>query len=162
MKKIKYLGHVVSEAGIEADPDKVQAIQEWPCPTTVQELRQALGFMGYYRRFVKDYSKLAKPLQDLLKGVENKSHVNKKTPLKMTKEAQLAFLQLKEKLMSPPVLAFADFTLPFELHIDASAQGLGAILYQHQEGKLHVISYASRGLKDSELHYPAHKLEFLL
>ena len=161
MKKIKYLGHMVSEEGIEADREKIEAIQEWPLPTTVQELRQALGFLGYYRRFVKDFSKLAKPLQDLLKGVENRSRVNKKTPVEMTPEAVSAFEVLKNKLISPPILAFADYSAPFELHIDASGQGLGAILYQQQEGKLRVIAYASRGLKQSETHYPAHKLEYL-
>ena len=161
MKKIKYLGHIVSEQGIEADPEKVDAIQKWPLPSTVQELRQALGFLGYYRRFVKDYSKLAKPLHDLLKGVENKSRVNKKTPVDMTEEATAAFQQLKEKLTSSPILAFADYSAPFELHTDASGQGLGAVLYQQQDGKLRVIAYGSRGLKPSETHYPAHKLEYL-
>ena len=161
LKKVKYLGHVVSENGVEADPDKVEAVAKWPLPETVQELRQALGFFGYYRRFVKDFSKLAKPLHDLLKGVENKSRINKKTPIVMNPEAIAAFYSLKEKLTSPPILAFADYKLPFQVSTDASTQGLGAILYQVQDGKSRVIAYASRGLKPSELNYPAHKLEFL-
>lgn len=161
MKKIKYLGHIVSEDGIEADPQKVEVVEKYPLPTTVHELRQALGFLGYYRRFVKDFAKIAKPLHDLLKGIENKSRSNKHTPVEMTPEAVSAFELLKNKLISPPILAFADYSTPFELHIDASGQGLGGILYQQQEGKLRVIAYASRGLKPSETHYPAHKLEYL-
>ena len=160
-RRIKYLGHVVSENGVEADPEKIEAVRKWPLPTTVQELRQALGFFGYYRKFVKDFSKLAKPLNDLLKGMENKSQTNKKTPVTMTPEATAAFELLREKLCSPPILAFADYSRPFQLHTDASAQGLGAVLYQEQDGHLRVIAYASRGLKPSESHYPAHKLEFL-
>ena len=161
MKRIKYLGHVVSEQGAEADPEKVEKVRTWPLPTTIQELRQALGFFGYYRRFVKDFSKLAKPLHKLLQGVENKSRVNKNTPVEMNQEAISAFELLKSKLTSPPILAFANYNLPFRLHTDASSRGLGAVLYQEQEGKMRVIAYASRGLKPSEVNYPAHKLEFL-
>ena len=160
-KKIKYLGHCVSKEGVETDPDKVEAIRSWPQPSTIQQLRQTLGFFGYYRRFVQDFSKLAKPLHDLLKGVENKSRSNKNTPIQMNDEAVASFEKLKEKLMSPPILAFANYSLPFRLHTDASIQGLGAVLYQEQDGKTRVIAYASRGLKPSEVNYPAHKLEFL-
>lgn len=160
-KRVKYLGHVISEDGIEADPAKVEVVKKWPIPTTVQELRQALGFFGYYRRFVKDYSKLAKPLHDLLQGHENTKRNNKKTPIVMGSEAQEAFELMKDNLTSMPVLAYADFSLPFELHTDASGLGLGAVLYQTQDSVKRVIAYASRGLRSSELNYPAHKLEFL-
>ena len=74
---------------------------------------------------------------------------------------QCAFNTIKEKLSSPPVLAYADFSKPFVLHTDASTEGLGAVLYQVQEGQERVIAYASRGLRNSEKHYPAHKMEFL-
>ena len=74
---------------------------------------------------------------------------------------QCAFNTIKEKLSFPPVLAYADFSKPFVLHTDASTEGLGAVLYQVQEGQERVIAYASRGLRNSEKHYPAHKLEFL-
>ena len=160
-KKVKYLGHIISEEGIETDPEKIDVIQKWPEPETVQDLRRVLGFFGYYRRFVKGYSVLAKPLHDLLKGHENTSRSNKKAVITLTDEARKAFLSLKQMLSQPPILGYADYSLPFELHTDASLDGLGAVLYQHQEGRLRVIAYASRGLKPSETRYPAHKLEFL-
>ena len=160
-RKVKYLGHVISEEGVETDPEKIQAIQEWPLPETVQDLRRTLGFFGYYRRFIKNYSSLARPLHDLLVGHENTSRLNKKTPITMDESAKKAFNILKEKLCQPPILGYADYSLPFELHTDASLEGLGAVLCQHQNGQPRVIAYASRGLKSSEKHYPTHKLEFL-
>jgi transposase InsO family protein len=156
-KEVKYLGHYISEDGIRTDPEKCRVVEEWPLPTTVQELRQVIGFFSYYRRFVQDFSKHAKPLHDLLKGKEN----NKKANIEMNEKASAAFNTLKQRLTSTPILAYADYTLPFELHTDASNQGLGAVLYQTQNGKQRVIAYGSRGLKKSEENYPAHKLEFL-
>ena len=104
---------------------------------------------------------MAKPIHELLKGHENRRNVNKKTPIEMTSEARSAFEALKEKLTTPPILGYADYALPFEVHTDASTQGLGAVLYQRQDGVMRVIAYASKSLKTSESHYPAHKLEFL-
>ena len=159
--KVKYLGHIISEDGIETDPAKTEAISQWPIQKNVQELRQALGFFGYYRRFVKGYASIARPLHDLMKGHENTSRKNKAAQIEIKDQALEAFQKLKLELTKPPVLGFADFNLPFELHIDASQSGLGAVLYQQQEGKSRVIAYASRNLKPSEENYPAHKLEFL-
>ena len=105
---------------MEANAEKVAVNNNYPLPSTVQELRQALGFLGYYRRFVKDFFKLAKPLHDHLKGMENKSRVNNRTSNRMIEEAIVVFEALKEKLTSPPILAFANYSLPFELHTDAS------------------------------------------
>lgn len=156
-KEVKYLGHYISEKGIATDPDKCKVVKEWPVPTNVQELRQVIGFFSYYRRFVKDFASYAKPLHDLIKGKDG----NKKAKIEMDEDAIKAFDVLKEKLTSAPILAYANYTLPFELHIDASGQGLGAVLYQMQNEKLRVIAYASRGLKTSEENYAAHKLEFL-
>ena len=161
LEKIKYLGHLISTDGVEADPDKTEAIKKWPQPSTIQELRQALGFFGYYRRFVKDYAQVAKPLHDLLKGHENNKRSNRKTSITLDQNAVDSFNQLKKLLTSPPILAYADYKLPFEIHTDAALSGLGAILYQRQNGQLRVIAYASRNLKPSEVNYPAHKLEFL-
>ena len=149
-KKVNYLGHVISEHGIEADPAKIEVVKKWPIPQTIQELRSALGFFRYYCHFVKDYSQLTKPLHELLKGHENSRNSNKKTKIEVNKEAREAFELVKEKLTSSPVLAYADFTLPFELHTDASGRGLGAVLYQKQEGVNRVIAYASRGHRASE------------
>ena len=162
--QVQYLGHIVSDEGIQTDPDKIAALKDWPAPTNIKELRSFLGFAGYYRRFVCNYSKIVKPLNSLLVGHTTNKKVRK------TKEAtlwtwgieqQTAFDTIIEKLTSPPVLAYTDYTKPFLLNIDASGDGLGAILYQEQDGIERVIAYASRGLRASECSYPAHKLEFL-
>ena len=166
---VKYLGHVVSENGVHTDPDKIEALTSWPEPTNIKTLRSFLGFTGYYRRFIKDYAKIVKPLNDLLVGhatyteiVQGKKRKKKKVaPWQWGPAQQTAFNVLREKLSSPPELAYADFTKPFILHTDASTEGLGAVLYQEQDGVEKVIAYASRGLRNSERNYPAHKLEFL-
>ena len=150
--KVTYLGHVVSESVVETDPDKISALASWPEPDNVKALRSFLGFTGYYRRFIRDYAKIVKPLNDLLVGHPTQKSVAFK---------KVAFNTLKEKLSSPPILAYADFSKPFILNTDASSEGLGAVLYQVQNGQEKVIAYASRGLRNSERHYPAHKSEFL-
>lgn len=168
-EKVKYVGHVVSARGIEADPEKCEKVRNWPQPRTPEEVRQFLGFAGYYRRFVKGFSKIAKPLTELMptpvKGKPKKKgkKVEKTSPKPWTwgPEQDIAFNTLKECLSQPPVLGFADYSQPFELHTDASGSGLGAVLYQEQDGQKRALSYASRGLSKSERNYPAHKLEFL-
>ena len=164
--EVTYLGHVVSEEGIRTDPEKTKAVKNWPVPKNVKEVRAYLGFTGYYRRFIKHYANIARPLNDLLVGhcTTKKTKAKKKTkptPFVWTEAQQTAFDTLKEKLMRPPVLAYADYSMPFKLHTDASCTGLGAVLYQSQEGMDRVVAYASRSLKPSERNYPAHKLEFL-
>ena len=168
--RVKFLGHVITGEGVEVDHDKTEALTTWPIPKNPKQLMRFLGFAGFYRRFVKDYSKLAEPLHRLLQGQEkkkkkckSKKQAAKKTvpPWTWGEPQQQAFESLIEKLTSPPILAYADFDLPFLLHTDASGHGLGAVLYQHQEGKDRVIAYASRSLSKSERNYPAHKLEFL-
>ena len=161
--KVKYVGHIVSENGVEADPEKIEKVRNWHTPKNGDEIRQFTSFAGYYRRFVKDFSKIAKPLTDLHPNttVKNGKKVKTSKPFVWGIEQQNAFEQLKDALSSQPVLGYADYNLPFELHTDASSKGLGAVLYQKQDGKMRVISYASRGLKRSEKNYPAAKLEFL-
>ncbi|MCU7858926.1 MAG: DDE-type integrase/transposase/recombinase, partial [Candidatus Thiodiazotropha sp. (ex Lucinoma kastoroae)] len=165
---VKYLGHVVSEQGVETDPDKIKALSSWPLPHNIKTLRSFLGFTGYYRRYIKDYASIVKPLNDLLVGHPTNKHVissqkkkKKSVPWQWGEAQQEAFDTLKLKLSTPPVLAYADFSKPFIVHTDASGEGLGAVLYQEQDGIERVISYASRGLRHSERNYPAHKLEFL-
>ena len=164
-RQCSYLGHIVSDAGIRTDPDKIAVLKEWQRPTNVKELRSFLGFAGYYRRFVRNYSSIVKPLNALLVGhPTNKKYKKKKkeqTPWIWGPEQQQAFDTIIEKLTSPPVLAYTDYSKPFLLNIDASGDGLGAVLYQEHDGVEHVIAYASRGLRASECNYPAHKLEFL-
>lgn len=172
--RVRYLGHIVSRDGVETDPEKVTALKTWPRPQTLKELRSFLGFSGYYRRFVQDYSKIVKPLTNLTAGyppsrknskkpAKNVTYLNPKEPFseRWTPACQHAFECIIDRLTTAPVLGFADPKLPYELHTDASAIGLGAVLYQVQEGQQRVIAYASRGLSKSEARYPAHKLEFL-
>ena len=95
---------MISEDGIATDPDKTKSVKDLPAPSNVHELRSTIGFLSYYRRFVKDFAKIAKPLHDLLKGHENRKNANKKTPVEMTPEATQSLDTLKEKLISPPIL----------------------------------------------------------
>jgi transposase InsO family protein len=164
-RRVKYVGHIVSENGVEADPDKIDKVVNWPTPTSPEDVRKFLGFAGYYRKYVKDFAKISKPLSELM-PVHSHSKAGKRKqsdPLVWNWgiEQEEAFVKLKELLGSPPILGFADYATPFELHTDASQRGLGAVLYQKQGGKLRVISYASRGLSKTEKNYSAHKLEFL-
>jgi transposase InsO family protein len=149
---VKYLGHVVSEAGVAVDPDKVAALRSMAAPTNVQELQRFLGFVGYHRRFIPKFSSLSRPLNDLLVA---------KRSFRWEEEQELAFQTLVAKVTEAPVLAYADFTSPFILHVDASMSGLGAMLMQVQGGHRRVIAYASRSLRSPETRYPVHKLEFL-
>lgn len=171
---VRYLGHVVSEKGVETDPEKVSALKSWPTPRTLRELRSFLGFSGYYRRFISGYATIAKPLNDLTRGyiparrsipkhTSTPTGLDAKHPFgeRWTPKCQTAFETLIERLTTAPVLGFANPKLPYILHTDASTTGLGAALYQEQDGQLRVIAYASRGLSASESRYPAHKLEFL-
>lgn len=171
---VRYLGHIVSQKGVQTDPQKIEAVKTWPRPCTLKELRSFLGFSGYYRRFVQDYSKIVKPLTNLTAGYPpaRKSAQKTKTDVKYfhpkepfgdrwTTACQNAFEGIIERLTSSPVLGFANPELPYVLHTDASTTGLGAALYQQQDGQKRVIAYASRGLSQSEARYPAHKLEFL-
>jgi hypothetical protein len=171
MSSVVYLGHVISEDGISTDPEKTSAVTKWPAPKNIKELRQFLGFAGFYRRYVEHYAQIVEPLNDLLKGhnTTGRASKSKKRSKKTNKPAvwswsdaqDQAFETIKSKLTSSPVLAYAQYNQPFILHTDASGHGLGAVFYQNQDGAEKVIAYASRGLKPSEKRYPAHKLEFL-
>ena len=171
---VKYLGHVVSEKGVETDPTKIAALTTWPKPQNVKELKSFLGFSGYYRRFIRDYAKIARPLNDLTVGYypprkSNKSYakhnvgIDPKKPFaeKWTTKCDESFNTLIHKLTTAPILGFADAKKPYIVHTDASIHGLGAALYQEQDNQLRVVAFASRGLSNCEKRYPTHKLEFL-
>ena len=165
--KLKYLGHIVSSEGISTDPAKIQCVKDWPVPESLEQVQSFLGFVGYYRRFIQGFSKISRPLYDLFKGSNcNKKKKHRRTntgpkPFHWDEVHQVAVDQLVQKCCEAPILAYADYSSPFVVNIDASLEGLGAVLYQHQDGKDRVVSYASRGLPPSERNYPIHKLEFL-
>ncbi|XP_076131023.1 retrovirus-related Pol polyprotein from transposon opus [Alosa pseudoharengus] len=166
-QQVRYLGHVISNQGVATDPSKIEVVSSWPTPTTVSELRSFLGFASYYRRFVEGFAKLAAPLHRLVAELANVGP--RKGPQKASirtwpSECQASFENLKTKLTTAPVLAYADFALPFILEVDASYGGLGAVLSQEQGGRVRPIAYASRGLRPAERNmqnYSSMKLEFL-
>ena len=161
-EEIEYLGHVVSGKDISTNPKKIEAVSKWPTPKTVYDVRSFLGFVGYYRRFIKNFSRITKPIREVITGLENQSkRTAKQTYIEWSDAADAAFEHLKAMCVSTPILAYPDYQLPFTLHTDSSTDGLGAVLYQKQDGKLRVIAYASRSVSKAESNYPAHKLEFL-
>ncbi|PFX27046.1 Transposon Ty3-G Gag-Pol polyprotein [Stylophora pistillata] len=129
-------------------------------PATVSDMRKLLGFLSYYRQYIQDFSRIAKPLYDLMAGPDLLPSNHKVT---WTEEHQMRLDMLVDLLTSPPVMAFPDFTKPLVLHTDASQEGLRALLYQEQDGRLRVLGYASRTLTPSEKNYHMHagKLESL-
>jgi hypothetical protein len=146
LSEVAYLGHVINREGICVDPSKVSTVVGWERPTTVKEVRSFLGMAGYYRRFVKDFSIIAKPMTMLThKGVK----------FQWTEECDRSFCLLKDRLVSAPILALPEFGERFTVYSDASRVGLGCVLMQN--GK--VISYASRQLRKHEENYPTHDLE---
>ena len=152
MKKVKYIGHIVSAEGVQADPDKVSKVKNWPVPQTPEEVGQFLGFAGYYRKFIINFSQIARPLIDIM-ATGKKPNGKRKIPLSSWKREpaqDTAFEMIKDRLTSAPVLGYPNFNTPFELHTDASLKDLGAVLYQEQDGAKRVIAYASRGLSKSE------------
>ncbi|KAK7918879.1 hypothetical protein WMY93_010163 [Mugilogobius chulae] len=174
--QVKYVGHIVSEAGIATDPEKVAVVKNWPEPTDLKSLRSFLGFCGYYRRFIASYSTIVRPLTELTKGYpptqkQNKNKVKDPTktylkPSEPFKErwdesCRKAFRKIIDCLTNAPVLAFADPTKPYVLHVDASMNGLGAVLNQEYTEGLKPVAFASRKLSESERNYPVHQLEFL-
>lgn len=132
-REIKYLGHIISEKGVATDSAKVEAVLSWPIPASVKELHSFLGLAGYYRKFVKHFAIIAKPLHQLLK---------KGVLYVWTSEHAAAFSTLKQALSSAPVLALPNFSLPFCIETDACKNGVGAVLLQ--EG--HPLSFISKPL----------------
>ena len=146
--KVNYLGHIFSKDSIKTDPRKIEAIEKWPVPKTVTEVKSFLGFTNYYCKFIPQYAQVAKPINQLVSG-DNAN--KKKTLVNWTSECQDAFEHLKYLCSQTPILAYADYTKPFQLHTDASESGLGAVLYQKPtNGTEGVIAYVSRTLSRSE------------
>ena len=146
MKEAGFLGHVISGEGIVVDPNKVVTVTNWEASTSVGEIRSFLGLAGYYRRFIENFSKIAKPMIELLK---------KDTKFKWTEECEASFQELKKRWVTSPVLIMPDQRKDYQVYCDASRRGLGSVVMQ--EGR--VVSYASRQLKPRELNYATHDLE---
>ncbi|GJW80371.1 reverse transcriptase domain-containing protein [Tanacetum coccineum] len=146
------LGHKISKNGIEVDKAKVDVIAKLPHPTTVKGVRSFLGHAGFYRRFIKDFSKISRPMTHLLE---------KNTPFIFSNECIQAFETLKKKLTEAPILIAPDWDLPFELMCDASDFAIGAVLGQRHEKHFRPIHYASKTMNEAESHYTTTEKEML-
>ncbi|GJU69919.1 reverse transcriptase domain-containing protein [Tanacetum coccineum] len=138
------LGHKISKSGIEVDRAKVDVIAKLPHPTTVKGVRSFLGHAGFYRRFIQDFSKIARPMTHLLE---------KETPFVFSKDCIDAFETLKKKLTEAPILVVPDWNLPFELMCDASDFAIGAVLGQRKMKHFQPIHYASKTMTEAQIHY---------
>lgn len=159
-REVQYLGFIISTEGIKTNPSKVEAILAIRPPNTVKELRSFLGMSGFYRRFIKDYAKIAKPLTVLLRGEEGRmsKKSSSKIPIVMNDQALEAFNKIKRTLSSEDVLlTFPNFNKEFQLTTDASNYAIGAVL--EQDGK--PITFISRTLNKSEEHYATNEKEML-
>ena len=176
--EVCYLGRIVSAEGHRLDTKNTEVIQSIrkTHPKTVGEVRKLLGFLGYYRRYVKDFARIAKPISDLLtapaqasqklsssKQRQRQGQLKPNHPVNWLLPQKAALNALLDHLLSEPIMAFPDYQLPYIVHTDASAEGLGAVLYQRHGQDLKVIAYASRTLSKPEknYHYHAGKLELL-
>lgn len=176
--EVRFLGQLVGESGHKMDPADLEAVVSLKeqRPKTVGEVRHLVGLLGYFRKYIPDFSRRAKPLYELLtkqedqqpkkgrqKAKTSQGQASSKQPVTWTEIHQTRLEELIDVLTSPQVMAFPDFSAPFILHTDASNEGLGAILYQRQNDKLVVIAFGSRTLSPAEKNYHLHsgKLEFL-
>ena len=142
-----YLGHIISKDGVAVDPAKIQAVINWPEPTTARGVRGFLGLAGYYRKFISDFGGIAAPL----------THLLGKDGFRWGPEASQAFTKLKQALTSPPVLRLTDFSQQFIVECDASGTGIGAILIQQGQP----IAFFSQALKGSSLALSTYEKEML-
>jgi hypothetical protein len=146
LNKVGFLGHIVLAEGVAVDPSKVESVTKWESPKNQGEIRSFLGLAGYYRGFIENFSKIVKPMTELLK---------KEKKFEWTDACEASFQGLKQRLVTTPVLCLPDIFKDFQVYCDASRQGLGCVLMQ--DGR--VVSYASRQLKHHERNYPTHDLE---
>jgi hypothetical protein len=151
-REVSYLGHVIGQTGIKPDEKRIKAVKDYPKPRTTRELKGFLGLSGYYRRFIPNFSKIAKPLTGLLK---------KNTPFIWSDATETSFDTLKKLLTTEPLLQYPDFTRPFVLTTDASNDAIGAVLSQGPIGKDLPIAYASRTLNTAEKNYSVVERELL-
>ncbi|KAG6465495.1 hypothetical protein O3G_MSEX015186 [Manduca sexta] len=151
--EIEYLGHLIKDGEIRPSPDKIQAVAKYPEPKNIKQIMGFIGLTSYFRKYIKDYAKIARPLTNLMK---------KGVPFIFEDEQRYAFNILKQMLTSEPVLKIYNPNLPTELHTDASSCALAAILLQlHPEGELHPVHYMSRKTTEAESRYSSYELEAL-
>ena len=129
--QVHFFGHVVSTDGVATDPLKVKAVATYPQPQNLEELRRFLGMASYFRKFIRNFASIARPLHRL---------TEKSVQFQWTSECQEAFSTLKQRLTEAPVLCYPDFTKPFIVYTDASGNGLGAVLCQEHETREHVVA----------------------
>nr|GEV05403.1 hypothetical protein [Tanacetum cinerariifolium] len=146
------LGHKISKSEIEVDREKVDVIAKLLYPTTVKGVRSFLAHVGFYRRFIQDFSKIARPMTHILK---------KKTSFLFSKDCIDAFETLKKKLTEAPILVVPDWNLPFQLMCDASDFAIGAVLGQRKTKHFQPIHYASKTMTEAQIHYTMTKKEML-
>ncbi|GKE11885.1 reverse transcriptase domain-containing protein [Tanacetum coccineum] len=146
------LGHKISKSGIEVDRAKVDVIAKLPHPISVKGVRSFLGHVGFYRRFIQDFSKIARPMTHLLE---------KETPFIFSKECIEAFNILKKKLTEAPILVAPDWDLPFEIMCDASDYAVGEVLGQRKTKNFQPIHYESKTMTDDQAHYTTTEKELL-
>ncbi|WJZ87576.1 hypothetical protein VitviT2T_006946 [Vitis vinifera] len=146
------LGHIISKNGIELDKAKVELIVKLPPPTNVKGIRQFLGHAGFYRRFIKDFSKISKPLCELL--VKDAKFV-------WDEKCQKSFEELKQFLTTAPIVRAPNWKLPFEVMCDASGLAMGAVLGKREDGKPYVIYYARKTLNEAQRNYTTTDKELL-
>ena len=146
LTKVRFLGHVVSALGVSVDPEKVEAVMSWERPKSVFEIRSFLGLVGYYRRFIEDFSKIATPMTRL---------TQKEVKFEGDDRCEEAFQELKRRLTSAPILIVPDRGQGYIMYYDASRAGLGCVLMQ--SGR--VVAYGSCQLNNHEQNYPTHEME---
>jgi len=150
--KIAYLGYQITANGVRPDPEKLRVLEKYPVPRSADDVRSFLGFVGFYRQFIPNFSTISRPLTGLLR---------KSIKFDWTEECQSSFEELKKNLMEEPILKYPDFEKKFVVVTDASNDGIGGVLMQEHDGKLFPIAYASRHLQKPERNYPITEKEAL-
>jgi hypothetical protein len=148
LKEVSFLGHIISEGEISIDSSKVKGVLSWNTPQNVSDIRSFLGLAGYYRRFTERFSKISKPMTELLE---------KGKTFEWTPRHEASFQELKKRLTTSPVLTMPDMEKPFSIYCDASGQGIGYVLMQDGQ----VVAYASRQLRKHEEKYLTHDIELV-
>ena len=151
-ESVPFLGHIVGRRGLECDPKKIEDVKSWPVPDCLKSVRQFLGFVGYYRRFIPKFADIATPLVHL---------TGKDVPFVWDTSCSAAFRALRASLIDAPILAFPTETGQYILDTDASNFGLGGVLSQIQDDRELVVAYCSRALRPSQRRYCTTKREML-